>query len=199
MGYKHTEEQNRKMVETRRKNGSYFHTPETRKKISLSHIGKKKKPLTEEHRLKLSKAHKGKPSWNKGKKFSEETKKKMSEAKLGKKGSEKQREMMRNRCGEKHPRWIKDRTKKLERHQLKNSKEWKIWRGEVFERDNYTCQECGMSGVYIEPHHIIPIRSNRKEILFNIKNGITLCRPCHQKTIWKESYYERKYSAIVEA
>ena len=94
--------------------------------------------------------------------------------------------------------WIKDRTEVLEKHRLRSTREWKNWRGEVFERDKYTCRECGAMGVYLEPHHIFPIRSDRNK-LFELTNGITLCRPCHQKTIWKESSYIERFSQLVVA
>jgi 5-methylcytosine-specific restriction endonuclease McrA len=115
----------------------------------------------------------------------------------GKKGSEKQREMMRNKKGILHPRWIKDRTKKLEYQLCKNSIEWKNWRSYIFERDKYTCQECGSSGVYIEPHHIIPIKINW-DGMFDVCNGITLCRPCHQKTFGKEESFIERYFQILK-
>lgn len=53
---------------------------EAKVKISEASSGKKRGPLTEEHKRKLSEAKKGKPSNNKGKhwKLSEETKKKIS-------------------------------------------------------------------------------------------------------------------------
>jgi len=95
---------------------------------------------------------------------------------------------------ENHPRWKGGISG--ENHRLRGSMEWKKWRTEVFSRDKYSCQECGDMGVYIEPHHIIPIRSDKSKI-FEITNGITLCRPCHQKTIWKESNFIKKYSALV--
>lgn len=104
----------------------------------------------------------------------------------------------KNRIGENHPLWINDRTEVMEKHRLRSSSEWKIWRGKVFERDKYTCRECGATGVYLEPHHIRPIRTDKKQI-FNIKNGITLCRQCHIKTLWKESNFVDKYSALVVA
>ena len=58
--------------------GSYGHHPSeaTRRKLSLSHIGKKRPPVSKETRIKLSKI------W-KGKHFTEEMKKKISEAKNG--------------------------------------------------------------------------------------------------------------------
>ena len=72
------------------KNGMYgkTHTLETRKKMSEAHIGKpswnKGKHFSEETKEKISNANKGKESSFKGKHFSEETKIKMSEAHKGK-------------------------------------------------------------------------------------------------------------------
>lgn len=100
--------------------------------------------------------------------------------------------------GKNHYRWIENRTQLLEKHRLRGSQEWKIWRGEVFERDLYTCRECGIKGCYLEPHHITPIRSDMSQI-FEVNNGITLCRPCHQKTMWKESNFAEHFSALVAA
>jgi 5-methylcytosine-specific restriction endonuclease McrA len=115
---------------------------------------------------------------------------------LGKKGSEKQREIMRNRKGELHNAWIKDRNIVMEKHRYRGTTEWKTWRMEVFSRDKYTCQECGDSGVFIEPHHIIPLRVSFEKI-FDVSNGITLCRTCHQKTIRKEENFTERYSQKV--
>ena len=58
---------------------------ETKRKMSEAAIGKKKAPLSLEHRRKISESRKGKSSWNKGKPHSEEHKRKLSEAKRGKK------------------------------------------------------------------------------------------------------------------
>lgn len=117
-------------------------------------------------------------------------------ANLEKRDKEKQREMMRNRKGEKHFAWISDRNILMEKHRLRGTPEWKDWRAKVFERDVYTCQECEISGVPIEPHHIIPLRVDMKKI-FEVKNGITLCRPCHQKTIREEELYQERYTLKV--
>src|SRR3990167_1719593 len=119
----------------------------------------------------------GKPSVRKGKKSS------TSAWNKGKKMPEK--------SGENAWNWVKDRTEITEKARLRASVEWKVWRGGVFERDLYTCKECGVSGVYIEPHHITPIRE-AKEKMFDVKNGITLCRPCHKKTLWKESDFAER-------
>ena len=60
-------------------------TEEHKRKLSEANKGKKRGPLSEEHKRKLSEAHKGKPAWNKGKSgyLSEEHKRKLSEAHKG--------------------------------------------------------------------------------------------------------------------
>lgn len=56
----------------------------------------------------------------------------------------------------------------------------RIWREEVFLRDNYTCRICGSYGNYLEPHHLDGFHwcGERR---FDITNGVTLCVPCHKK------------------
>tara|TARA_R110000803_G_C11817563_1_gene301525 strand:- start:48 stop:536 length:489 start_codon:yes stop_codon:yes gene_type:complete len=54
------------------------HSEETKLKISKSKEGRKRPPMTEEQKEKISIAMKGKPAHNKGSKMSEETKLKMS-------------------------------------------------------------------------------------------------------------------------
>lgn len=52
----------------------------------------------------------------------------------------------------------------------------------AYERDNYTCQDCGHVGVpgqkreNIQAHHIKPQRAGGAHTLNNLK---TLCVPCH--------------------
>lgn len=111
------------------------------------------------------------PAWNKGKKFPEQS-------------------------GENHWNWKKVRNNIIEKHRFRGSVEWKNWRNSVFERDNYTCQNCGEKGVYLEPHHIIPLRENLIG-MYEIGNGITLCSPCHKKTFWKEKEFAKKFTKLI--
>lgn len=62
----------------------------------------------------------------------------------------------------------------------RNAPEYKAWRNDVFERDNYTCQKCHKTGCRLEAHHIVPWSKNR-ELRFDVNNGMTLCYDCHKK------------------
>ena len=69
---------------------------------------------------------------------------------------------------------------------------YRMWRVEVFSRDDKTCQHCFTKTGPMEAHHKIPIlsiiRQNESRIkagdfdiplLYDKENGITLCRNCH--------------------
>lgn len=70
---------------------------------------------------------------------------------------------------------------------VRGSKECREWRERIFERDNYTCQFCGKRGGRLEADHY-PVmfsqifREKNWELLKDISNGRTLCRPCHDGT-----------------
>ena len=64
---------------------------------------------------------------------------------------------------------------------LRASIKMKIWRQKVFKRDNFTCQECGATGVLLNADHIKPF-AKFPRLRFSVKNGRTLCVPCHRKT-----------------
>jgi len=71
------------------------------------------------------------------------------------------------------PRILKSTQNELERKSTK----YKVWRSQVFLRDNFTCQDCG-SKIDIHPHHIKPF-AKYKELRFEVSNGQTLCSKCH--------------------
>ena len=54
----------------------------------------------------------------------------------------------------------------------------KIWSNEVRDRDNWTCQRCGVKKSNAISHHIKEWE-NYPSKRFDVKNGITLCRTCH--------------------
>lgn len=64
-------------------------------------------------------------------------------------------------------------TNKLER--IKFSR---YFRKQVFERDNYTCQMCGVRGVVLQVDHIQEW-SEYVELRFSMDNCRTLCSKCH--------------------
>ena len=59
--------------------------------------------------------------------------------------------------------------------------EYNNWRISVFNRDNYTCQNCGAVKTYLQAHHIKSF-CNFPELRLDVNNGLTLCRACHYKT-----------------
>ncbi len=173
-----------------------MHTVETKKKMSLS-----KKGNTDGFK-------KGYIPWNKGKKihFSEQHRKNITIAKTGgartpitEETRKRLSTAMRGKLtGEKCHFWkggISD-LRDLIRHNFK----YRQWRSDVYQRDDYTCQECGArSGngkeVILNADHIKLFAQILKdndiktiesavncEELWNINNGRTLCQECHRKT-----------------
>ena len=68
---------------------------------------------------------------------------------------------------------------RTERRNLMQGVEYKNWRRKVFERDNYTCQNCGAKNVYLEADHIKSWK-DYPESRFDVNNGQTLCLKCHK-------------------
>ena len=112
---------------------------------------------------------------NIGRKFSMETKKKISLSQIGKRKPNGSKAKM----GSKNPNWkggISPINKRIRR-----SAKFFQWRKKVFERDNYTCQECGKRGNELHPDHIKQF-AYYPELRFELSNGRTLCKECHLKT-----------------
>jgi hypothetical protein len=166
------------------------------------------KKLSKETKQKIRNALKGrKILWKdklKGRKCSKKTKEKMSKAKKGikltdihkKKLSEAKFKNPTKMFGSKNPMWKggPEFYKVPFREKVQSLFEYRQWRSDVFTRDNFTCQDCGLKGVYLHAHHIklfsIIIKENNITTieqaincpeLWNINNGITFCKKCHEK------------------
>lgn len=68
-----------------------------------------------------------------------------------------------------------------ENERQRKSKEYRKWRSDVFQRDDYTCQECNKKGGRLNADHIKPF-AYFKDLRFELSNGRTLCVQCHRKT-----------------
>jgi hypothetical protein len=179
-------------------------TEEHKRKIGLVHKGKK---VSNETKLKMSLAKKGKPGTTKGKLLSPEHKQKMSLAKKGKHHTlETKLKMSLSHKGK-----LKG-IPKSEEHKLKMSLAQKgekgsNWQGgistfpypfdwtdtlkeSIRQRDNYICQECGIHqdelDRKLQVHHIDYNKNN-----LNPTNLISLCTSCHMKTnYYRDKWYE---------
>lgn len=61
---------------------------------------------------------------------------------------------------------------------IRQTPQYKLWRAAVFKRDNWRCQNCGVSKTRLQAHHIKSFSDN-ETLRFNLDNGITLCVSCH--------------------
>lgn len=131
-------------------------------------LGKKR---SKEVREALSKAHKGKPSWNKGRKLSEQHKRMLSNAHKGKKLSLKHRKKLSNALrGSKSHFWKGGNSCR------EYPFEFYLMRTFVLDRDNRSCQICGTKTRRLDIHHKDQNKDNNKA-----ENLITLCLSCHSK------------------
>ena len=148
-------------------------------------------PFTKKHRENLSKAKQGSIPWNKGKKGVQKNKYKGKEmpwighdkphtleARL--KMSETILANPNRYRGEKHWNWKGGIDSDFRKREMMTTR-YKNWRLEIFKRDNFTCQSCGVRGGYLEADHIKP-GATFPELRYEISNGRTLCRPCHEET-----------------
>ncbi|MDP2217207.1 MAG: NUMOD3 domain-containing DNA-binding protein [Methanolobus sp.] len=150
-------------------------TDEHRKKISDALKGR---PLTEEHRRKVSIAMSGEKHPMYGKHLTEETRKKLSECKKGEKHP------LFGKCGEIAPNWHGG--KSFEPYCPKFNHELKE---KIRERDNRTCQLCCVkeNGRKLDVHHIHYDKPNCNPDL------IALCFKCNTKVNFNRDYYENLF------
>jgi len=183
-GKKHTDSAKEKMREAKADV-----TMETRKKISENHadVSGKNNPMFGIHRF-------GKDATFYGRTTSDEAKQKISKANSGRIPTQETRKKMReNTVGKNNPNWRGGISSF--RQNLNNTDEYKQWRLSVFQRDNFTCRKCGStkSGSF-NAHHILPVRDWRApQFTMNVKNGITLCKGCHEQTFGKEYEFFAEY------
>jgi len=83
-----------------------------------------------------------------------------------------------------HPSWKGGKTSEIK--MIRTSKPYRDWRTKVFERDDYTCQECGKRNgngkrIVLNADHIKPF-ALYVDLRFELSNGRTLCLDCHKKT-----------------
>lgn len=167
IGLKHTDAFKKRLREI---NLGKKHSKETIEKLKQRipvMLGKKHGAET---KLKMSIAAKGKPKnyppWNKGK-------------------------INYNMMGEKNHAW-KGGISKINKT-IRSLFKYEEWRKEIFKRDNYECQNCGINCAYLNVHHIIEFNKLLKEnniknaidaincnYLWDTNNGITLCNKCHK-------------------
>ena len=160
--------------------------PEVRAKIGLKTRGNKGRlglPHLEETRNKISETHRGKKKPWAGKFLTEDGRRRISESSKG----------------EKNNFWKGGISSLYAK--IRNLSEYSQWRSDIFKRDKFTCQICGVKGGYLEVDHYPKMRSeimkeyNIKSVedalicteLWSRNNGRTLCRPCHDKTKYGRS------------
>lgn len=200
-GIKHTEEHKEKI---RQSLMGHFMSKETRDKIGNARremklpeewrkkIGLAKNFLGHKHsdqtKIKISLSRKGKETWNKGKTdiYSEETLQKIRKGRAKQKFSlETRKKLSEAHKGEKSHLW-KGGITPINRA-LRNTLEYRKWKKDVLERDNYTCQGCGVKGGNLHVDHIKQF-AYFPELRTELSNGRTLCIDCHKKT----DTYKRK-------
>jgi len=95
-----------------------------------------------------------------------------------------------SRIGKKIPAYVGDKISAAKRKVFGNKypqselrkkrREYNAWHKNVFDRDGNKCVICG-STEKLEAHHIKEV-CMFPELIYNIDNGLTLCRECHKKT-----------------
>jgi len=164
------------------------HADKCRKKMSAERTGEQGsmfgKHHSQETRRKISLAQKGKH-------LSKETKLKMSIS--GKKKTIPlltRLKISKSSRGSRHHAWKGGVTSLIRR--IRDVYLYRQWRSDVFTRDGFICQKCEIKGGFLQAHHIKPFslilienkilkldQAYKCMELWNINNGITLCKACH--------------------
>ena len=171
----------------------YKHSEETRKKIGIANFKERKKirfcmkcgkkivVYGSVTHCSIRCAKLGKPAPSKVKKFPE-------------------------RCGKNHHNWKGGIT--ALHYQIRHCEQYKVWRDNIFKRDNYTCLLCGSMGKILNVDHYplmfseilnsSKVSSLQEALLvkdfWDTDNGRTLCVSCHRiygRRIAAESLFEK--------
>lgn len=172
------------------------HSTETRKKIGDALRGRKKGPLPQAVREKVSRSLRAKREQlslaARGRRLSPETRFKISIANRG-------RRLSREECARRSVRfsgansslWKGGLT--LENRRIRMSLEYREWRRAVYERDGYRCVIGGDCSGRLNADHIKPF-SAFPALRFDVSNGRTLCERHHRETpTFGYKSYKMKY------
>lgn len=145
-----------------------LHSKKYLDQVRLDWTGRKHSKKAKEN-MRRAALKRGNGRCNKGYRHSEEAKIKMSIC----------------RMGARNPNWKGGVTP--ESNLLRKGLRYRKWRDNVYKRDNYTCQVCGIKSgcgraVVLCADHIKPWAIYPK-LRFDIDNGKTLCVPCHRQTV----------------
>lgn len=88
---------------------------------------------------------------------------------------------------------------RIQTEDITDSAQYKEWRKQVYIRDVYRCRMpgCNSNSKDIAAHHIYP-KKKYPEKQFEINNGITLCRSCHETTYGKEEQFVDALVRVVQ-
>lgn len=74
-----------------------------------------------------------------------------------------------------HPSWKGGAS--LENDRARLSPQLREWRKQVFQRDDFTCRQCGGRGS-LHAHHVKAF-ADHPDLRLDLDNGLTLCVSCH--------------------
>lgn len=93
---------------------------------------------------------------------------------------------------------LQNRGLSKDRVKFQNSRAWNEVRQACFERDDFTCQNCGTRGGQLNAHHLKPYR-DAPELRLDLANLTTLCERCHYDLHAQETGEERWNAKLTEA
>ncbi len=123
----------------------------------------------------------GKTSWNKGRRY-----------KAGWSHTPEMRlRLSEHKKGAKNPQWRSGIT----RQAVTIRRGVNELRPQVLERDGYRCRLCGARSRQLEMHHVIPVWT-KPELVVDLDNIATVCRPCHLGIDGREMEYAGHFDLV---